>query len=221
MSRIYARACLSGRRAGPCSVRLGSRYRLSGITGGSGLRTYTPSKRRASVATSRGGCLVSSCVDGSCLIPTTTTASTIKTSPMTATARINMADISVQLPFLIGRSVNRAVRYTPVACPPVSTAHEGGGCVGRPSVAADCGPATPVRNPQAVSPAAPLSAVMQGLSSVFAQRLRRLMHRLLSWQPKTAQTNTSQYEPMDKTCDIAFHTLPQGGQEVTRTSSAR
>ena len=66
----------------------------------------------------------------------------------------------------------------------------------------------------------PLATVMRGLSSVFAQRLCGLMHRLLSWQPKTAQTSTSQHEPTDKACDIAFHTLPQGGQEVTLTRSA-
>ena len=73
MSRIYARAVYPvGQRD---RVLCGSvPGRLSGITDGSGLRTYTPSKRRASVAIRRGACLVSSCVDGSCLMPTTTTA---------------------------------------------------------------------------------------------------------------------------------------------------
>ena len=113
MSRIYARACLSG-----------PRRRLSGITDGSGLRTYTPSKRRASVAIRRGARLVSSCVDGSCLIPTTTTASTTKTSPMTATARINMAGINAQL--LTDRTEHEpgSENTHPVAHPSVSAARE-------------------------------------------------------------------------------------------------
>jgi hypothetical protein len=128
MSRIYARAVypLGERDRVPFGSVPG---RLSGITDGSGLRTCTPIKRRASVAIRRGACLVSSCVDGSCLIPTTTTASTTKTSPMTATARINIAGINAQL--LTDRTEHEpgSENTHPVAHPPVSTAREIGGYV--------------------------------------------------------------------------------------------
>ena len=140
MSRIYARACLSG-----------PRRRLSGITDGSGLRTYTPSKRRASVAIRCGARLVSSCVDGSCLMPTTTTASTTKTSPMTATARINMAGISAQLLTDKDGASTGQRKYTPGPAPSSQYSREVDGCVAAHSVATDCGPGTPIWNPQAVS----------------------------------------------------------------------
>jgi hypothetical protein len=35
------------------------------------------------------------------------------------------------------------------------------------------------------------------------------------------QTSTRVYEPTEKACEIAFHTLRRGGQEVTLTRFAR
>jgi hypothetical protein len=67
--------------------------------------------RRTDLAVRLGASLVSSCADGSCLVPTTTAASTTKTSPMAATARINMVGIGVQLPLLIVRSMKRGAKY--------------------------------------------------------------------------------------------------------------
>ncbi len=37
---------------------------------------------------------------------------------------------------------------------------------------------------------------------------------------KRAQTNTTEHELTEKACDIALHTLLQGGQEVTLTRFA-
>jgi hypothetical protein len=65
-----------------------------------------------------------------------------------------------------------------------------------------------------------LSTVVQGMSSVFAQILHGLMHRLLSWQPKRPQIGTSRHELREKACVIALHALQRGGQEVTLTRFA-
>ena len=85
---------------GSPAERHGSSRSLSRTGCWSGLRTYTPSRRRTHAVMALGGWLVSSCACGSCLIAATTTTSRSRTSPTApATRRNRMASISFWPPF--------------------------------------------------------------------------------------------------------------------------
>src|SRR5437016_2012299 len=47
------------------------------------------------------------------------------------------------------------------------------------------------------------------LSCVFAEILRSLMHALLSWQFKKAQTGTSEHELKERACHLTLSALPK------------